>query len=383
MKKIFTLVLFALAALAMHADGWGSYGLKYTATTDLTPVQKAQFLAEIRKVMTNVNNFNFWDEPIKIYTRRDNSSVPYGVPTYQVFVQKIFNDVPVCFQYYDGDKILVSPTDWIDTGWPIDAEMAGFYNITVEYENIMADIDDSVFSTEIPLTCHFYVNNNTDETINLSFTMLLEEIEWGDWVTVGTAKADDTRPLQEFLAEYILGIDKPVQKPIEGLPIVNLLWQDPIPVRKRVSVNDPNLVQFSLDDIFNGVDIILDYDVEAGTIYAARQCTGYDVYIESGKKPPFGFGSPYIGAKFDLPETSFDPTSGVFDLTNAIISVSTKVSTSAGFKLLITEESAINEIEAAGDDVVEYFNLCGRRLPSRPESGFYIERRNGKATKRF
>ncbi len=378
MKKIFTLMFLSLAALAVHADGWENYNLKYTATTDLTPVQKAKFLRN----MSNVGNFNMWDEPIKVYTRMDISSETFRIPSYQVLVQKIFNDVPVRFQYNRKDNVLVAPEDWIDTGWVIDTELTDFNNVTVEYDNIMADIDDSVFSTEIPLTCRFYVNNNTDQVVTLSFTLLLEEIEWGEWSTFGTAKADDTRLLQSFLSDYVLEIDEPKERP-NNLTGANALWHDPITVEKRVSVNDPNLVQFRLNDIFNGVKIILDYDVEAGTIYAARQGTGYDVYIAPGKKPAFSFGSPYTEAKFDLPETAFDPTSGILDLTNAQVSVSTGKSATAGFTLLVTEESAINEIEADGDNTVEYFNLRGQRISSRPESGVYIERRNGRVSKRF
>lgn len=380
MKKVFTIIILSLAVFSARADGWGNYDLRYTATTDLTQADKVLLERAMNGTGLGVIDVTFWDEPIKVYTRKDTFPIGQRLPTYQVRLQKIFNNVPIVFEHKLLGNRFLAPEEWQDTGWAIDQEKAETVNMTVEYDNVMVDIEDSTFGDEIPLVCKFYVNNDITQVVNLGFNLQLQEIEWGEWTLFGTAAASSTRNLQTFLSLFVSAIEEP----IEGKESFSRkLWSDPVTVDKRVSVNNPNLVQFRLNDIFGGVNIVLDYDTETGTICAERQSTGWRIEVTPGKDFAIAVGVPYTEVKFELPETPFDPKTGEFDLTASKFVISHKMQGAGAFKLAYTEASAINEIEATNDnDTVEYYNLRGQRI-KRPENGFYIERRNGRVVKRF
>ncbi len=51
-------------------------------------------------------------------------------------------------------------------------------------------------------------------------------------------------------------------------------WDEPFSVMRRHNADNPNQVQFRLDKIFNGVDIIVDMDATTNAIAINAQTTG-------------------------------------------------------------------------------------------------------------
>ena len=92
---------------------------------------------------------------------------------------------------------------------------------------------------------------------------------WGEWTALGTATTDASNKQQ-----IINNINNYTVRGYDA-------WSDPVSVDQRVSSSDASKVQYRLNNIFNGKDIILDYDVKSMQLSAQKQSTGYEINTQA------------------------------------------------------------------------------------------------------
>ena len=133
---------------------------------------------------------------------------------------------------------------------------------------------------------------------------------WSEWNHLGTAVTASGKESMIATFQY-WGTESVVA------------WDEPITIDQRTNVADPTKHQLRLNDIFNGKEIILDYDSSTGKISAEQQSTGYatnkELMVEQS-----GWSDFYDEFMFALDYTtgSYNPLTGTIDLSKAFFHVS-------------------------------------------------------------
>ena len=133
---------------------------------------------------------------------------------------------------------------------------------------------------------------------------------WSEWNHLGTAVTASGKESMIATFQY-WGTESVVA------------WDEPITIDQRTNVADPTKHQLRLNDIFNGKEIILDYDSSTGKISAEQQSTGYatnkELMVEQS-----GWSDFYDEFMFALDYTtgSYNPLTGKIDLSKAFFHVS-------------------------------------------------------------
>ena len=110
-------------------------------------------------------------------------------------------------------------------------------------------------------------------------------------------------------------------------------WEEPITIDQRYDRADPTKKQLRLSDIFNGKDIILDYDSSTATISAEKQGTGYGT--NKDKMESQGVANPYDEFMFALSTGTYRPATGVINMSNAFFYANERLGFRLGFTLQI------------------------------------------------
>lgn len=142
--------------------------------------------------------------------------------------------------------------------------------------------------------------------------------EWSEWTNLGTATTIDGKE-RMISTLQAWGQD------------TNVGWDEPITIDQRTSVADPTKQQLRLNDIFNGKDIILDYDSSTKGISAEQQSTGY----ATNKEKLQGYEDVYDEFMFSLSSGTYVPATGRINLSNAFFLINERLGFNLGFTLQI------------------------------------------------
>lgn len=142
--------------------------------------------------------------------------------------------------------------------------------------------------------------------------------EWSEWNHLGTAvtasgKESMIATFQNWGTESVVA------------------WDEPITIDQRTNVADPTKHQLRLNDIFNGKDIILDYDSSTAKITAQNQSTGYTI----NKDKLQGYDGVYDEFIFSLSAGTYIPVTGLINLSKAFFFINNGLGFNLGFTLQI------------------------------------------------